>query len=181
MKVKSVIQQGEIISIALQSDRYEKQRQFIEDRTGVLMPEMHEIPFNNRQLFRVLMEPLNVHIYTDDGHHVFYLKQGMITDFASIPRALRGRFIMQVDNDDPRILIPSLVHDAGCSFHIFGDDRKAFTYNNRLFKAMCRYYGFNMWQSRLLYSGVQSPVGWCLYNNGRGYESYLRAEYERID
>lgn len=178
VKVIDVIQQGEIITLALQPERYEEQREWFEEYVGIKLPQRRDIPFNNQQLFRVLMSDVEVIIRTEEETFGYILKQGMITDFASIPRFLRGSILLRVDNDDPRILIPSLVHDAGCSFKLLGSDKKSFTKNNELFQSMCRFYGFSRYQSRVLNMGVQSPVGWSLWKNGRGYEKVVRASVE---
>ncbi len=148
-----------------------------------MQPSKDQIPWSNEQQWRCLTEDLTFTVYVKGGEvYKYSLQTGMMTDFASIPRGLRGRrpwflgFTTRIpDNDDPRIIIPSLIHDAGCSFKLFGSDRKGFHFNNDMFYALCRYYGLNRRQARILKGGVESPIGWKLYQNGRGYESFVRA------
>jgi hypothetical protein len=185
VKIISIKLYGYIDTVILEKNRYREQRMVLEQELGEEMPDLYDIPFNNKQSWRMLSKPLKVVITTDKEVLEFHLSPGMITDFASIPRILRGQrslktlFVRIPDNDDPRILWPSLIHDAGCSFKLFGSSREGFQYNNDLFYATCKYFGLSRAQCRLLWAGVSSPIGWNLYKSGRGYEDYVRANLIR--
>jgi len=182
IKILSIKRYGYIGTDILEKNRYREQRKFLETELGKEMPEYVDIPFNNKQSWRMLNRPLKVVITTNKDTFTFNLNSGMITDFASIPRAFRAQrswktfFVRMPDNDDPRILWPSLIHDAGCSFKLFGSDKEGFKFNNDLFYATCKYFGLSRAQCRLLWAGVSSPIGWNLYQSGRGYEEYIRAQ-----
>lgn len=185
VKILSIKLYGYIDTVILEKNRYREQRLILESDLGEEMPEYYDIPFSNKQSWRMLSKPLKAVIETDKEVLEFQLSPGMITDFASIPRMLRGQrslktlFVRIPDNDDPRILWPSLIHDAGCSFHLFGSSKEGFQYNNDLFYATCKYFGLSRAQCRLLWAGVSSPIGWSLYRAGRGYEDYTRANLIR--
>ena len=169
----------------LEKDRFINQRISLEGSLGTEIPEYPEIPFSNSQSWRMLTSPLKAVVTTDKEVFEFSLNVGMITDYASIPRLFRAQrslktlFVRMPDNDDPRILWPSLIHDAGCSFKLFGSDKDGFRFNNDMFYATCRYFGLSRAQCRLLWAGVSSPIGWNLYKSGRGYENYERAQLIR--
>jgi len=185
VKILSVKLYGNIDTEILEKNRYREQRQHLELELGEEMPEYYEIPFSNAQSWRMLAKNLKVVITTDKEAFEYHLNAGMITDFASIPRIFRAQrslktlFVRMPDNDDPRILWPSLIHDAGCSFKLFGSDKDGFKFNNDMFYATCRYFGLSRAQCRLLWAGVSSPIGWNLYKSGRGYENYEIAQLIR--
>lgn len=176
---------GFIDTEILEKNRYREQRVVLSEKIGKDVPKYEEIPFGNKQTWRMLKKPLSVVITTKEEVIEYRFESGMITDFASIPRILRGQrsiktlFVRMPDNDDPRILWPSIIHDAGCSFKLFGEGKKGFQFNNDLFYATCRYFGLSRAQCRLLWAGVSSPIGWRLYNSGRGYEEYVRASVKK--
>jgi len=182
IKILSLERYGYISVDILEENRYRYQRKQLALDLNKEMPNHHEIPWSNKQSWRMLNKDLMVKIKTDKEEHIINLNSGMITDFASVPRMFRAQrswktfFIRMPDNDDPRILWPSLIHDAGCSFKLFGNDKAGFKFNNDLFYATCRYFGLSRAQCRLLWAGVSSPIGWDLYQSGRGYEEYIRAQ-----
>ena len=87
-----------------------------------------------------------------------------LTDLASVPKKLRGL----VDNDDLRLIAPSLVHDYNFVTHAM-----SFRNSNRLFYRMIRALGGSWWTATKAWLAVASPFGHYCYKN----YSYDRAKY----
>jgi hypothetical protein len=82
-------------------------------REGVNIPY---VKLRNRNAYRVLTSPVHVTITFGGKHHQFVFKKGHVWDLASVP----GITKFMMDNDDPRTLLASLIHDYFFGTHAIG-------------------------------------------------------------
>jgi hypothetical protein len=112
-----------------------------------LLPHEHEGP--GAQLYQLLRD----FTYESTLLGSITVPKGLVTDFASIPRLARA----YLDDDDPRILCPAIVHDwlytkAG---HLFG--KPAYT----------RQQADLVLREAMLACGARPTMAWVVYRSVR--------------
>ncbi|MHA1169008.1 MAG: DUF1353 domain-containing protein [Candidatus Hodarchaeales archaeon] len=93
-------------------------------------------------------------VETEEG--IFLFKEGFVWDQASVPRFLRGL----LDNDDPRVVLGAMVHDA-----CFSQKWLGYKGANKLFKSILVEKGMSKFKANLYYVGVASRKGKRIYNS----------------
>lgn len=105
---------------------------------------------------RVLISDMTVTVFDKNGYKFVYdFKAGYVTDLASVPKFLRSF----VDNDDKRIVLAALVHDAN-----FGCQYLSFEASNDMFRQMIRKAGGSWWLGFKSYWGVNNWKGRSVYD-----------------
>lgn len=105
---------------------------------------------------RILLNDIIISVTLKDKELRYTLRRGWITDFASVPEHLRSF----VDNDDYRLIVAALVHDANFACHYL-----SFKESNELFRAMIRKAGGSWWMGFKAYWGVNNWIGKRNYRN----------------
>ena len=121
---------------------------------------------------RILMSKLEVLLYMDDKSVFhFTFEPGYITDLASVPGFVRSF----VDNDDKRLVVAAMIHDA-----LFLNHWLDFDDTNSLFRQIIKYYG-NGWLAFWCWAAVSSFVGRKRYNETRPQWSKQYANCEHTE
>lgn len=141
----------------LKKEDYEATKAEILEKTNKVMPLWEDLVEEGVVGdLRVLLSDIKIIVIDKAGFEFSYeFKVGYTTDLASVPKALRSF----VDNDDKKMVIAALVHDAnfGCQF-------LSFKSSNELFRQMIREAGGSWWLAFKAYWGVNSSIGRGVYN-----------------
>jgi len=116
--------------------------------------------------------PLSVYVTTPNETTEFRFRPGYVTDLATVPKLFRGI----IDNDDLRLIAPSLVHD-----YYFGTQELSFCRANKLMFQMIRALGGSMFKAVVAWLAISSPFGWFKFRKFRlGKASHLRRRCDII-
>jgi hypothetical protein len=124
-------------------------------KEGLTLPSRDVLDLNRNTDYHVLLRDLCIAIHFEENKQVYkytFLK-GFLTDFASVPKLLRGL----VDNDDLRLMFASLVHDANFGLHLL-----SFRESNWLFFKMIKAQNGTWWLATKAWLAV-STAGWFIW------------------
>jgi len=119
---------------------------------------------------RIQITPLEYLVYTNLGVFKFKYKPGYITDLASVPKFVRSF----IDNDDKRLVRPSMMHDPLFVLHTV-----PFDMTNSLFRAATIFENKNKkFLANMVWLAVSSFVGKRRWKQKRPLWSHRNVEIE---
>lgn len=116
---------------------------------GVTVEQLAEWGFKRDQIW-IVAQPIKVIVETENERTSYLFKPPYVTDLASVPRIARGA----IDNDDIRLIAPSLVHDYNFATHA-----KSFEDANKLFQRMICAVGGSRFKAWICWVAVSSSAG----------------------
>lgn len=132
---------------------------YMKDFHNVILPPKDDIEFDNDYLWRMAIAEFQVRVWWENGYcWEFTFYPGFWTDYASVPKFCR----IAIDNDDPRIIIPAILHDSLFQTHdidlIMGEGL-GFSQANTLLYEACRYYGLPDFMCSRIRDSVNTAIG----------------------
>jgi len=140
---------------------------------GVTLPKSSDLYLDNDSEWNILLSPLTIYLFTNEGIYRYEFGIGFITDFASIPPIFRGALM---DNDDLDVLYASLVHDANFAHKLLGADEEGFHKANSIFRQMVKIQSHHKLKAFLMWLGVSSSVGKSRYVTFNPKDKYIRVK-----
>lgn len=145
----------------LNPETYAHTMEEMADKWNILLPDLTTLELQHNPDSRLLLNPIDIKIYTNKGLFKYGFRPGYITDLASVPKRLRSI----VDNDQQELLYAALVHDANFMAHL-----QTMEFSNKLFYGMIRKAGGSIILAGLCYIAVSSPAARRFYRNKEGWE-----------
>lgn len=151
LKIKRIKRFGDLVFVRLMPSDYSRLRRDYIDEFGITLPTAQELDLLDESDLRLLDHPVEIQIELRGGKTFIYeFQKGWIHDTASVPKCMRGL----VDNDDRRLVLAAMVHDANFRGHWL-----RFGPTNRLFRKMALAAGYPRFKAFLAWLAVSSPVG----------------------
>ena len=159
LRVKNITRTGDLTFTRLMAGDYSRLRRDYIDNFGITLPSGDKLNVKKDRDLRLLDNTVTITIELKKGGSYRYIfRKGWIHDTASVPPALRGF----VDNDDRRLVLSAMVHDAHFRGHWL-----SFIATNRLFRKMALEADYPRWKSVLAWLSVSSPVGVFMFRRHR--------------
>lgn len=118
----------------------------IPDGQWHLLDRMKAANEDDGRPYWMLANACKIDVVCDEGILEFSFKKGWVTDFASVPKRLRGL----VGADDPDIQLASLVHDA-----LYGSHALSRNTADILLRDLCKIGGMPTWEAFIVYHAVR--------------------------
>ena len=159
LRVKKITRDGDLTFIRLMPEDYSRLRRDYIDEFGIKLPSAVELDLDDERDLRLLDNTVTITIdLKGGGGYRYTFRKGWIHDTASVPPCLRGF----VDNDDRRLVLSAMVHDANFRGHWL-----SFIKTNRLFRKMALAAGYPRRKAFLAWLSVSSPVGVFMFRRHR--------------
>ncbi|MCP4339647.1 MAG: hypothetical protein GY799_12335 [Desulfobulbaceae bacterium] len=163
MNIKNIILNMPPPIIPVIPQHYSLYRSYMKDFCKTELQPYDTVGFNKSYRMNIAIAPFTIWVvWANDFVWRFDFYEGFWTDDASIPQILRSL----IDNNDPRITIPSWLHDLGHQTRdldkIFGEG-VGFDQINELMKEACLWYGMGKFYANRIFDAISSPIGKNLY------------------
>ena len=132
---------------------------YMHETHGIILPSKKEMNFDNDYLQRLCDGRFEIKVWWENNYLWWWkFRPGFFTDLGSVPKFLR----IAIDNDDPRLTIPAILHDdlfqRMILDRIYGDG-VGFLQANALLKEALRWYGLAPFMCNRVYDAVSTPIG----------------------
>lgn len=151
MKIAKVERYGALRFERLMVSDYSKTRRDMLDKYAIKLPTEEALDLWHEDDLRMLLEPVMIVIYHSSGEvWIYTFRTGWMYDTGSVPKVMRS----VVDNDERRLMVPTMVHDANFRGHWL-----RFGATNKLFRKMMIWFKYPRFRAGLAWFAVSSFVG----------------------